>query len=112
MSREPTKAELLAMLDDENRKREALAFRERELMDENRRLKGDTDRLEGNWKGSERRLSSIRDVVVAELKVRHNVGLNPEAQWVGSRDIEVEDSNEEIRLLRHIHELANNEPPF
>lgn len=107
-----TKAELIQRIDERTNENEILAEKLRTAEAETRRFQNDANRDGKNWQDCESKLAAIRQVVTAELKVRHGVGVQPETEWFNGQDVSKEDTTPEIRLLRHLHELSNTQPPF
>tara|TARA_R110002073_G_scaffold20209_6_gene72821 strand:- start:3731 stop:4060 length:330 start_codon:yes stop_codon:yes gene_type:complete len=107
-----TKAELIEFLSERDneitRLKEALRTEE----NQSRSFKRDAEMEARNNKEANSKLYVICQVITASLQVKHGVGLVPKTEYFQGRDVETEQVTEEIRLLRHLHELANPDTPF
>lgn len=98
----------MARRDDEIRE---LKSRAHKLESDVRLTKQDADRHERNWNDCEKRLVAIRQVIGTTLEVRHQTGVNETQEWFRGQPVK-EDVPEDVRLLRHLYHLSNNQPPF
>ena len=107
-----TKAELIESIESHVATISRLESELQTSKEETRRFQRDFNRESKNASDYLQQLSQIMSVALSELTVRHGVGVQARNQFYGDRPVFVEDDNEQIRLLRHIHALANNDPPF
>ncbi|GAA4465384.1 hypothetical protein [Novipirellula rosea] len=107
-----TRAELIELLSDRDneiaRLKEALNTEE----NKSRSFKRDAEMEARNSKEAHSKLYVVCQVITASLQVKHGVGLVPKTEYFQGRDVETEQVTEEIRLLRHLHELASTDAPF
>lgn len=107
-----TKSELIESIDEQEKLIVILEEKLQIAEAETRRFQNDASRESKNWKDCEAKLSAIRQVVTAELKVRHGVDVQPQSEWFNGKEIPTEDVTPDIRLLRHLHDLSNTSAPF
>ena len=107
-----TKEQLATSLSEQQKEVALLKDKLRISEAETRRFQNDANRESKNASDNEARLAAIRQVVTATLKVKHGVEVQPQTEWFQGKAVPMEEVNEDIRLLRHIHELSNTQPPF
>lgn len=106
-----TKAELIETLDERTKEIETLREKLQAAEAETRRFQNDAIRDRKNRNDCEEKLSAIRQVLTAELRVRHDVDLQPQPEWFNGQGVIKEEVTPEIRLLRHIYELSRTDYP-
>lgn len=83
-----------------------------ESRQETRRFQTDAENAKRRESDYESKLIGIKHVIESTLKVKFEVGVQPQSAWVNGRDVGEGDLPEEVRLLRHIHDIARTDPPF
>ena len=107
-----TKNELIASLEERSGELERLKEELLKAKNQGSAHKRDAERDNRNWKECEAKLAAIRQIVTAELKVRHGVELQPKVEWFQGQEVLQEEVTPEIRFLRHLFEVSNTQPPF
>ena len=109
----PTKAQLeseIARLEsvviDKNSKLAEKSESLNKLNNELQRAKNEVDRQLGNARDADAKLKSICRVIASTLAVKYDVGTS------NDYDITKDRQPEEVRLLRHLFELADTSLPF
>lgn len=107
-----TKDEMLKKIAELNGEIESLKESVRTANSEMRKFQSDANRHATDFDYVQQKLTAIRTVVTAALRVDHGVGVISVSPYLHGDTLITDNDCREVRLLRHIHELSQYRPPF
>lgn len=107
-----TKAQLIAILDQRTAQVRVLESEVNQSASDADRSERDAQRYKKNWQECEERLKAVRVAVITELRVRHDAEVDGETEYFNGQYVSKVEVTPEMRLLRHLHTLANMDAPF
>jgi hypothetical protein len=107
-----TKEALTTALNASSERNAVLCRELSDVKDKLSRMERDFRTADKDRKESEQKLLAIWQIARATLVSRHGVGISKQNQWNDDKNNPSEVENEEIRLLRHVCEIASVDVPF
>ena len=99
----PTKAELIVMIDDLNISIDALETDLQTANQENRNYQRELGAAQAKAKKALDQLAAASNAIVQELAVNHRAELSPNVEWFRGELVPDEKETTTVRFLRHLH---------